>query len=61
MQKFQKKLQGWKVWKCEIKLENVTKIRKMKDDNRNKRGNIGGGGGGGGWGGCKNPKGYTKE
>ena len=29
------KLGGWEVWKCGIKLENVRKIGKMKDDNRN--------------------------
>ena len=40
--KMSEKLKGWKLWKCVLKLENVKKIEKMKDDNRN----IESGGGG---------------
>ena len=52
------KLEGWEVWKWGIQLKNVRKIGKMKDDNRNKRGNIAGRGGRVK---SKNPRGYTME
>ena len=44
------KFEEWKVQKCGMKFENVRKIRKMKNDNRNKRGNTLGGDK------CKNPQ-----
>ena len=51
--KIKRKLEGWDVWKSGIKLENIRKIGKVKDDDRNKRENIVGGNK------CKNPQGYT--
>ena len=49
------KFEGWEVWKCGIKLENLRKIEKMKDDDRNEKGNIVDGNK------CKTPQGYTME